>query len=369
MFNPVLLSAGLNAFASAGIDSSAWRRGLEDISTATESTGCVLLAIKGNVPGVPHTTSLSGLVEDYFGKGWTTREFRARGIPALRRKGVIVDQDFVSPSQMKKEAYYQEFMRSHGVQWFAGISFSVEGDVWMACLQRSEQQGPFSKQEQAALEELRPGLSASAAISRAIGTARLDGLLAGFDIMKQGVVFVDRYGKVVLLNQDAEKISADTLGIVDSALQLKFTPSDRALSRAIFIAANARSEEQHEATSTLYLTRAIGRPIIATVSPIPFPVQDCFAPARVMILLSDPDSKPRSPSDQLKAYFSLTDSEAEFAYGLALGNSPEALAVQLGYTVGSARQITKKVLVKTDTHRQSEFVALAAKVLGVPFIG
>jgi DNA-binding CsgD family transcriptional regulator len=56
--------------------------------------------------------------------------------------------------------------------------------------------------------------------------------------------------------------------------------------------------------------------------------------------------------------FGLTPAEARLASIIAKGRSPEQAAGTLGISPGTARNHLKEIFGKTDTHRQSELVAL-----------
>lgn len=43
----------------------------------------------------------------------------------MRRYGVITDFDVMSPDEMKKSSFYQDFLGRKNLQWFAGVGFSA----------------------------------------------------------------------------------------------------------------------------------------------------------------------------------------------------------------------------------------------------
>jgi DNA-binding CsgD family transcriptional regulator len=72
--------------------------------------------------------------------------------------------------------------------------------------------------------------------------------------------------------------------------------------------------------------------------------------------------KPGPPAAILAKTFRLTPAEAKLACVIACGASPEIAARELKISRETARNQLKSVFAKTDTHRQSELVALILQV-------
>jgi DNA-binding CsgD family transcriptional regulator len=64
----------------------------------------------------------------------------------------------------------------------------------------------------------------------------------------------------------------------------------------------------------------------------------------------------------IASVFALTPAEARLAAAVADGRSLESIAESSGVSLTTARNQLKSVLSKTDTHRQSELVALLARL-------
>jgi DNA-binding CsgD family transcriptional regulator len=70
------------------------------------------------------------------------------------------------------------------------------------------------------------------------------------------------------------------------------------------------------------------------------------------------------PSERvLQECLGLSHAEARLAQGVAAGKTVDALAADLAITRNTARQHLKAVFAKLDVHRQSELVAMLAKLL------
>jgi len=82
-----------------------------------------------------------------------------------------------------------------------------------------------------------------------------------------------------------------------------------------------------------------------------------------MVILIDPDTRPRTPEMTLRSAFRLTEAEARLATQLAFGKPLEKVADQFGIVKETARSQLKSIFTKTGVHRQAELVALLAKLL------
>lgn len=88
-----------------------------------------------------------------------------------------------------------------------------------------------------------------------------------------------------------------------------------------------------------------------------------FAPERLVLVLIRERAAPLSlPPDTLRGAFGLTPAEARLAARLAGGDTLEHAADALNVTKETARSQLKQVFAKTETHRQSELVALLARL-------
>ena len=83
---------------------------------------------------------------------------------------------------------------------------------------------------------------------------------------------------------------------------------------------------------------------------------------RAFLTLNALGPKPGPPAAILAKTFRLTPAEAKLACVIARGASPEIAAGELKISRETARNQLKSVFAKTDTHRQSELVALLLQV-------
>ena len=156
------------AFAEAAVEPAQWSKAHEVVATETQAFGAILLPEHGDaLPTAPHTASLAPAADAYFRHGWYLRDERYKSIATLLRTGVGDDFDVMSHDQMRRHAYYQEFLAPHGLHWFAGVRIACGNELWVLSIQRSIKQEPFSPEEKERLVKLAHSTPTSVAIARA----------------------------------------------------------------------------------------------------------------------------------------------------------------------------------------------------------
>src|SRR5260370_35637363 len=75
----------------AGLDPILWPEALSAVSDRVGACGALLFSTDARFRGFPVTPSLAEPVENFVNMGWEHRDERARGISALRTKGVMTD--------------------------------------------------------------------------------------------------------------------------------------------------------------------------------------------------------------------------------------------------------------------------------------
>ena len=103
-------------------------------------------------------------------------------------------------------------------------------------------------------------------------------------------------------------------------------------------------------------------PVIVRIWPFDGPAHQPGQEVRALLTLNALGPKPGPPMAILAKTFHLTPSEAKFACIIARGASLYTAARELKISRETARNRLKAVFAKTDTHRQSELVALLLQV-------
>ncbi|WP_245501897.1 helix-turn-helix transcriptional regulator [Mesorhizobium sp. M2A.F.Ca.ET.039.01.1.1] len=337
---------------------------MEVADKATGSAGALLFDVKGCFPRIPHSQSAAPAFESYVEGGWINRDERYRLTPSLMRNGVATDLDLFTPDDIATHPYYQEFLAPLGLRWYAAVKVAAGDDFWCISLQRSIDRGPFSPIELAELAKLSRQLGPSVAVARALGFARAEAASDAFSASGTAVIMLDRGGKVILVNQAGERLLGSSLrisgGRLVSASKAATDALNRSLRELLWIRAPAAS------MPPVALPRVEGRPLIAYPMRLEAVSPNALARCQAVVVLLDPDSVPQPPQNVLISCFGLTVAEARLAHHISTGRKLEAIAEELGIRYETARNHLKAVFAKTQTHRQSELVALLATLANGP---
>jgi DNA-binding CsgD family transcriptional regulator len=103
-------------------------------------------------------------------------------------------------------------------------------------------------------------------------------------------------------------------------------------------------------------------PVIVRIWPFDGPAHQPGQDVRALLTLNALGPRPGPSAAILAKTFRLTPSEAKVACIIARGTPPDIAARELKISRETARNQLKAVFAKTDTHRQSELVALLLQV-------
>jgi|SRR5579884_1286479 len=349
----------------AAVDPAIWPEIMQEICTAAGARGAVLLQADVRTSDVPRTASVDEYVQSYFAEGWHMRDIRAeRCVPRLMAgEKVLLDQDIVTPDEIRRVGLYRESLVPHGLQWFAAVGFRAGAALWGLTIQRTNAEGSFSSQDKGALSHLSDRLSETATLSKAVGQAALAGMTNALDLIGQPALAIDRLGCVLDANASAQSIFGDQFGLRNRRLCLCDAAAKAALDRLIE-RMQTTPDTDALGTESIVVRRRGKRPLLVRVLPVAAAARGPFLGARALLTVMDLQTRPAADCALLAQAFGLSPAEARLAALVATGASPAEAAAELGIVRETARNQLKAVFVKTDTHRQSELVALLARTRG-----
>lgn len=227
--------------------------------------------------------------------------------------------------------------------------------------------GGHARNDEAALltlDRLEPVLQAAMQINREFARMTVECLLEAFSVP---AVLVDEFGLLRLANtRAASSLERGEFMCIDAYGRLCLPRTDNTALASREIRRLCGSDST--ATAEFILRSPDGRvsailSIFPLVTPASQHVTWLFAPTRVkLILLRDLDATPVVGECQLRRLFNLTIAESRLAARLATGESFSASALALAIGKETARTHLRAVFAKTGTHRQSELVALLARL-------
>ena len=185
---------------------------------------------------------------------------------------------------------------------------------------------------------------------------------AALNAMRLPAIALDQHGLVAEVNAAAEAVFDNDFRIKDRRLFVR-DPDARARLKDAIDQLRTSPRPDPLVTEPVIVQRQDKLPIIVRTWPFdgaaPAPAQDRCA----LLTLNALGPKPGPPATILATTFRLTPAEAKLACVIARGASPKIAAGELKISRETARNQLKSVFAKTDTHRQSELVALLLQVV------
>jgi DNA-binding CsgD family transcriptional regulator len=194
--------------------------------------------------------------------------------------------------------------------------------------------------------------------SGVVGAVLPTGGTGALSAIQQAAIAIDRFGFVLEANPAAEALFDDKLYIGDRRLII----SDP-IGRSAFEALTQRlitlpDTDTPSELAPIVVRREGKHPIIAKALPVPAAARNIFFGARAILTLGPVGPKSRPNASLLSQAFGLTSAEAKLAATLADGTSLTEAGQELTISRETARSQMKNVFMKTETHRQSQLVAL-----------
>ena len=198
-----------------------------------------------------------------------------------------------------------------------------------------------------------------AAVSGARGAAASP--TATLNAMRLPAIALDQHGFVVDVNAAAEAVFDNNIKIKDRRLFVRDPDSRNLLKESIDQLKDPPRLDSLTAEPVI-VPRMDKLPVIVRIWPFEGPSHLPAQEVRALLTLNALGPRPGPPATILAKTFRLTPSEAKLACIIARGAPPDIAARELKISRETARNQLKSVFAKTDTHRQSELVALLLQV-------
>ncbi|MGO4705993.1 response regulator [Microvirga sp. 2MCAF38] len=227
----------------------------------------------------------------------------------------------------------------------------VDYDVLLATVRaRIDQVGRIKRSVVSELERESQFILASTILD---AQGAFDSMARTLDGMAKGVIFLDSDGHLQQMNRSATEILEKNSGLIASANRLSSTSKEttRALRQAI-----ANAPNQSSRTTTLSIERENGRPLIVHICSLG--TRETRNLPSVVILVIDPDDRPRPAPSLTARMYDLTNAETRLAVALADGKRLDEIANEFSVAQTTISFHLQNLFRKTKTSRQTDLVAL-----------
>ena len=184
---------------------------------------------------------------------------------------------------------------------------------------------------------------------------------AALNAMRLPAIALDRDGFVADVNAAADAVFDNNIKIRDRRLFIR-DPDARALLKDAIDQSRTPSWLNPSTVEPVIVPRTDKLPVIVRIWPFEGPSHPPGQDVHALLTLNALGPKPGPPAAILAKTFHLTPSEAKLACIIARGAPPDIAARELKISRETARNQLKSVFAKTDTHRQSELVALLMQI-------
>lgn len=184
-------------------------------------------------------------------------------------------------------------------------------------------------------------------------------LLTTLERMGCGGLVLDTNGQPILINETARRL----LEIESSPRDLCGDPDRYREALKGLLRSDKAHRHRMDEEAWLVVRREKGRPLAVHAVPVE---NGAATGAHTVLVLVDLDTVPQPTAEALHKLFELTSAEAKLAIEISSGKSPNEIAKLSGVRIGTVRKQLASVFAKTSTCRQSELVALLARVAILP---
>lgn len=363
----------INDIYTSTLDHEHWTNTLSNIDNLVGGSGTIYVRVVGDgtgykLPEVRHSDMAdTDIGFDTYMKmsHMDPRVPYSRTIPFM---SVFTDYDFISDAEIDAHPFYNEFLAPWDMRYTVGSTMpGTEDDFLMLASMRSKTHGPPEA------KELRLGQIISCHVGR---SSEIERRLAGhvtmqkalkdsLDHVPDGILIVRPDGRLIYRNKAASVMLSENNPLTEHNGLIR--PAHRATQQTFEkLLSNIAATDQvtKPVPDALPLPSPLGQsPYQACLMPLTgsesrTALMDGIAQGAILIVVSNPFEASASNADRLALLFDLTPAEARLAEALSKGLSVSSYSEQRSITENTVRWTLKRLMMKTETSRQSELVRL-----------
>lgn len=279
-------------------------------------------------------------------------------------------QRMMPAEEFEKSEFCNDYLADYDIRHLLASVFKVsEGTAAYIALHRSRRVGHFSTVEIDTLQNLLPHLALAYRIrSQMVGLGRHEEVSHQYlDAKGKGLVCLDRHGRVVSMNQEAERILAacDGLTHAQSRLLAQHPEDDQRLSQLVTRNCTGETARADEIPTggTMTVRRASGCvpyglwvfPVIARAAHY----EDNQIAAAIEI--TDPIARPDQSARSALAGYGLTKAELRLAEALISGGQLKDIALRFDVSVNTLKVQRRSLYRKVGASRHFDLLQLVRR--------
>jgi DNA-binding CsgD family transcriptional regulator/PAS domain-containing protein len=267
------------------------------------------------------------------------------------------------PHELLESRFYREILKPYGLQdiiWFPALR--TGGRMASLHASRTEKAPHYQQLDIGLFKLLSPHVCRALTISDAldIRALRSEALEKTLDMLAVGVFLTARDGRVVYMNEAAERQTrtGNSIRIVNNRIFPTDAAARAALSKAID---EASRDDTGLSGHSLAIPDIGGTGYIATLLPVDRGQRrGILAPfaASVAVFMKDPAEAPMVPGEAFARLYKLTGGELRVLMALAQRIGAKEAADMLGISEPTVRSHLQRIFSKTGTPRQADLMCL-----------
>ncbi|WP_431323149.1 helix-turn-helix transcriptional regulator [Rhizobium sp. YTU87027] len=372
--------AALNDCYQAIVSPDLWPDALQQLAASIDAS-CLMFYARNPDPNghdprnpnrtfdlLPASVEYRGLLEEYIANQWYLNHYRAeRGTRLLDNgQSVVLEHDLASDEERKRLSHYNDLYLRFGYPGFAMTGLTANRQRWAVTMLRNNNQGHFQKDDVPLLAALNHHFRRMILFSETLAISEAGAALQAFNASGTAAFLLGSDGCVLRHNQRAERLLGHGLTIVSRHLIAGDIKGNRELGALIRKAVSRGLPSAVEGELSVLIPRSERRPLLVEAMPTSSLISDAFTATSAIILVFDMEERPRMPEKRLALLFGLTPAEARVASMLVAGYDIQTVAERSETTSETARAHVKAILSKSQTHKQTEFIALASRLIPGP---
>jgi len=362
---------------SGTIEYGRWADVLRILTSSYDAVNCSLATIdmRTGKPIVQYTSQAfeQSWYEDYHNRYAKVSPLR----PVLFKReniGRVMTADQVMPPhEFEKTEFYCDFFKRYGIRHVLGSVFKLEqGRAAYIALHRSPRTAPFDQADIDSLQSFLPHLNLAFRIrSHCMGLSRYEEVSQQYlDSKGKGLLCLDRHGRVVSMNKEAERILRlnDGLALVQDHLQAadlgdnqrlhqllsRSSQADISVDRGIVDAATGGAavvrRTGNQPPYALWIFPVVGRSLHFEDNEIATAVE-----------ISDPLRSAVPTPENVLAGYRLTKAEMRLASALVEGSQLKDIALRFDVSVNTLKVQRRSLYRKIGATRHFDLMRLARR--------
>lgn len=368
------LSALLTTLYAAPLEPGKWRIFLDRLCSLTNTASGYMVSIRpteGNVllggGGLNFNPEILRLYNEHYG----ACDPYVKPVTLEPRIGIIPGEELVPHSELLQSELYNDLLRQYDLEHMTLVSsslFAGEGDFFP--LWRSPQHGPMDQASIHLLEILLPHIQTALRLRTKVIGCNLSELFSEstLEVMSIAAFLVNDRGLIRYMNQRAVSYlkGGEVLLLREGRLTISEPINASRLESLISAAAfSGRKEPVGAPGGAIKVSRdGTKGSLYITVVPVPRDNQFGDQGSSALVFIHDSSASRGSRASLMSQMYGLTPTEARVADLLLEGLEVRDVAERVGITLETCRFHIKRVLAKTDTHRQTQLLRLMLSLPG-----